>query len=77
MRTALRRTRAVGPEPLRFVPDLPGPDGREARALTDDELDQLAMPRFDGIGHDAAWLDRVRRTCPEHAEILRDLADEF
>ena len=77
VRTSLRRTRAVGPEPLRFVPDLPGPDGREARALTDDELDQLAMPEFDGIGHDAAWLDRVRRTCPAHAEILRDLADEF
>ena len=63
-------SRAFGVEPLQFVPDLPGPDGGEARALTDDELDQLAMPTFDGIGHTAAWFERVRRSCPDHAEIL-------
>ena len=68
---------SFGVEPLRFVPDLPGPEGGEARALTDDELDQLAMPPFDGIGHDAGWFDRVRRLCPAHAEMLRDLEREF
>ena len=72
-----RDSRAFGVEPLQFVPDLPGPDGGEARALTDDELDQLAMPTFDGIGHTAAWFERVRRSCPDHAEILCDLGDEF
>ena len=58
-------------------PTCPEPDGGEARALTDDELDQLAMPTFDGIGHTAAWFERVRRSCPDHAEILCDLGDEF
>ena len=72
-----RDSRAFGVEPLQFVPDLPGPDGGEARALTDDELDQLAMPAFDGIGHTATWFERVRRSCPDHAEILCDLGDEF
>jgi 5-methylthioadenosine/S-adenosylhomocysteine deaminase len=72
-----RDARAFGVEPLQFEPDLPGPGGSAARALTDDELDQLAMPDFDGIGHDAAWFDRVRRACPDHAEILCDLDDEF
>ncbi|MGH8978301.1 MAG: amidohydrolase family protein [Acidimicrobiia bacterium] len=72
-----RDARAFGVEPLEFVPDLPGPDGAEARALTDDELDQLAMPPFDGLGHDAKWFDRVRRACPNHAEVLSDLGDEF
>ncbi len=75
---AVRRARSRrGPAPLEFVPDLPGPDGTAARALTDDELDQLAMPKFDGIGHTAAWLDRVRRRCPAHAPVLRDLHEEF
>jgi 5-methylthioadenosine/S-adenosylhomocysteine deaminase len=76
---AVRKVRdARGPvAPLRFVPDLPGPDGSDARALTDDELDQLAMPAFDGIGHSAQWFNRVRRACPDHAEILCDLGDEF
>ena len=63
--------------PLRFNPDLPGPHGPEPRALTDDELDQLAMPAFDGIGHDAAWFRRVRRSCPDHAGVLLDLGTEF
>jgi hypothetical protein len=77
---AVRRARGArefGVEPLRFTPDLPGPDGSEARALTDDELDQLAMPAFDGIGHDAAWFRRLRRSCPKHADVLLDLGTEF
>ncbi len=77
---AVRRARAArefGAEPLRFIPDLPGPDGTEARALTDDELDQLSMPAFDGIGHDAAWFRRLRRSCPAHADVLLDLGTDF
>ncbi len=75
---AVRRARSRrGPQPLEFVPDMPGPDGGEARALDDDELDQLAMPTFDGIGHTAAWLEQLRRRSPAHAPVLKDLHEEF
>ena len=56
---------------------MPGPEGGEARALNEDELDQLAMPPFDGIGHTAAWLQQLRRRSPAHAPVLRDLHEEF
>jgi cytosine/adenosine deaminase-related metal-dependent hydrolase len=73
----VRSRRAVGIEPLAFIPDMPGADGEGARALTDEELDQLAMPPFDGVGHDAGWFASVRRHCPAHAEILAGLPDEI
>jgi cytosine/adenosine deaminase-related metal-dependent hydrolase len=73
-----RESRAFGIEPLEFVPDMPaGPPGTEARELSADELDQLVMPEFDGIAHTADFFERLRRTCPDHAEILRDLREEF
>lgn len=73
-----RQRRAVGEPVLEFVPDMPaGVDG-EARALDEDELDNLVMPEFDGIGHDAAWRDRVRRLAPEHArDVLRAAMGRF
>ena len=58
-------------------PTCPDRTAAKRARSTDDELDQLAMPTFDGIGHAAAWFERVRRSCPDHAEILCDLGDEF
>jgi cytosine/adenosine deaminase-related metal-dependent hydrolase len=73
-----RQRRAFGPEPFEFVPDMPaGPPGTPSRALSDEELDQLAMPELDGLGHTAGFFTRLRRACPAHAAILRDLRDEF
>ena len=70
--------RAFGIEPLEFVPDMPaGPPGTEARELSAEELDQLVMPEFDGIAHTADFFERLRRTCPDHAEILRELREEI
>lgn len=72
-----RTHRAVGIEALEFVPDIP-PAGQSAtRALDDDELDQLVMPTFDGIGHDAGWRELVRRTAPVHASVLRNAVNAF
>jgi len=78
--TAVRRAReqrGVGAEPLEFVPDLPAAGDDEARALDDEELDQLVMPTFDGIGHDAGWQMAVRSRAPAHAPVLRDAMSRF
>jgi cytosine/adenosine deaminase-related metal-dependent hydrolase len=59
--------------PLEFVPDMPGPGGDDgARALTDDDLDQLVVPKVASLAHDAAWFDAVGRAKP-HAAMLRSL----
>ena len=62
---------------LEFVPDLPAATGDDTRALDDDELDQLVMPSFDGIGHDASFRESVRRRAPAHAEPLRAAMQSF
>lgn len=71
-----RRQRVAGVEAFEFVPEFP-PTGTEARALDDDELEQLVMPAFDGIGHDAAWRRAVRRRSPAYASVLVDAMDRF
>ena len=65
-----RSRRAPGEEPFEFIPDLPLAHDDDTRALDDDELDQLVMPRFDGIGHTSSWCEAVRRRVPAHAELL-------
>jgi hypothetical protein len=72
-----RQQRAVGVEAFEFVPDLPPSGDADARALDDDELDQLVMPTFDGIGHDAAWKASVRLRAPAYAGVLRDAMARF
>lgn len=63
--------------PLEFVPDMPGPGGADgARALTDDELDQLVVPPAPSLAHDAAWFAAVERAKP-HAAMLRQLRSRF
>ena len=72
-----RKRRAAGEEPLEFIPEFP-PTGQEMdRALSEDELDALTMPAFDGIGHDAAWRRIVRTTVPAHAAVLAGAMDRF
>ena len=44
-----------GSRPFEFVPDMPSAAGDDTRALDEEELDQLVMPTFDGIGHDGRW----------------------
>ena len=51
-----RRRRAVGEPVFEFVPDMPSATGDDSRALDEHELDQLVMPTFDSIGHDATWI---------------------
>lgn len=72
-----RRHRAVGIESFEFVPDIPPAGQSTTRALDDDELDQLVMPTFDAIGHDAGWRDDVRLRAPAHALILGAAMDGF
>jgi len=71
-----RRQRAVGVDPFEFVPEFP-PVGADARALDDDELEQLVMPTFDGISHDAAWRRAVSRRALDHAPVLIDAMKRF
>ena len=47
------------------------------RALTDDELDQLAMPPFDGLGHDAAWFARAPVVPGARRSVAATSATEF
>lgn len=72
-----REQRAVGIEAFEFVPDLPAAGADGTRALDDEELDQLVMPTFDRIGHDAAWCASVRDRAPDHAAILRTAMARF
>jgi 5-methylthioadenosine/S-adenosylhomocysteine deaminase len=72
-----RRRRAVGEPTFEFVPDLPSAAGDDARALDEEELDQLVMPTFDGIGHDGRWISAVRKRAPAHAQVLRQATDRF
>ena len=65
-------------EPLfEFMPDMPSAAGDDARALDDDELDQLVMPTFDSIGHDGRWLGSVARRAPAYAPVLKAAIDRF
>jgi len=64
------------PEPLQFIPDMPGPDNEEARALTDDELVGLVIPPIEPLHRDATWFARVRDG-HEHAAVLLGLRDYF
>jgi cytosine/adenosine deaminase-related metal-dependent hydrolase len=77
VRHALKARAEPGVEPFRFIPDLPGPDLFGGRALDDAELDELEMPAFDGLGHDAKWFALVKKLCPAHAEVLAGLPGEF
>jgi cytosine/adenosine deaminase-related metal-dependent hydrolase len=72
-----RRRRAAGEPVFEFVPDMPSAAGDDRRALDEQELDQLVMPTFDGIGHDARWINTVRATAPAHAQVLRAAMDRF
>jgi len=56
---------------------MPSAPDDDARALDDEELDQLVMPKFDGIGHDAGWINAVRRQAPAHAQLLKAAMDRF
>jgi 5-methylthioadenosine/S-adenosylhomocysteine deaminase len=76
-REAAERRPRGAPIPLEYEPDLPGPGGTEAgRALTDDELDNLAIPPLPSLAHDAAWFADVDRAKP-HAAVLKRLRDRF
>lgn len=71
-----RRPRGA-PVPLEYVPDMPGPDGSDgSRALSDDELDQLALAPIQSLAHDAAWFADVARAKP-HAAVLHRLREYF
>jgi cytosine/adenosine deaminase-related metal-dependent hydrolase len=72
-----RRRRAVGEPTFEFIPDMPSASGDDTRALDDEELDQLVMPTFDGIGHDARWVNAVRTRAPAHAQILKAAMHRF
>ena len=76
VRRARERRAGLGHTPLEFTPDMPGPDGGDARELTDEELDQLVMPPIQPLGHDAAWLDSVDAGHP-HTALLRELRTRF
>jgi cytosine/adenosine deaminase-related metal-dependent hydrolase len=72
-RTARERRPRGGAVPLEFVPDMPGPGGADgARALSDDELDQLVIPPVPSLAHDASWFAAVDEAKP-HAAMLRQL----
>jgi len=75
---AARELRPRGaPEPLEYVPDMPGPDGTGGeRVLTDDELDRLAMAPIESLSHDAAWFAAVDRVKP-HGAVLRRVREYF
>lgn len=66
-----------GAAPLQFIPDMPGPDGGDTRALTEDELRELVMAPIDTLAHDGDFFDRIDRDAPPHAEILRRLRKRF
>jgi hypothetical protein len=72
-----RRRRAVGEPTFEFVPDMPSAHGDDTRALDEQELDQLVMPAFDGIGHDTRWINAVRTRAPAHAQILKAAMARF
>jgi cytosine/adenosine deaminase-related metal-dependent hydrolase len=76
-REALDRRPRGAPIPLQYEPDMPGPNGSAGgRALTDDELDRLAIAPLQSLSHDAAWFADVSRAKP-HAAILLRLRDRF
>jgi 5-methylthioadenosine/S-adenosylhomocysteine deaminase len=76
-REAAERRPRGAPIPLQYEPDMPGPDGSAGgRALTDDELDRLAIPPLQSLAHDAAWFADVARAKP-HAAILHRLRERF
>lgn len=73
---AERRPRGA-PAPLQYEPDMPGPGNTDgSRALTDDELDQLAIAPIPTLAHDAAWFADVAQAKP-HAAMLLRLRDYF
>jgi hypothetical protein len=73
---AQQRTRGA-PEPLRFIPDMPGPEGGPARELTTDELRELVIEPLDSLAHDRGFFDRIDRNAAPHAEILKGLRARF
>ena len=74
---AVRRARRTRGQAFEFIPEFPPAFDPRARRLDDDELDELVMPRFDGLGHGADWTNLVRELCPDHAPILLGLVDEL
>ena len=66
-----------GDDPLRFIPDMPGPEGGASKALDDEELEHLVMAPLDSLAHDAAFFDRIDRDAAEHAQILRRVRERF
>ena len=77
VRRARERRPRGGVEPLRFIPDMPAADGGEARALDDEELDQLVMPPIEPLVHDAAFFRRLDELAPPHARVLTKVAERF
>jgi cytosine/adenosine deaminase-related metal-dependent hydrolase len=76
-REAKERRPRGAPVPLEYEPDMPGPGGADAaRALTDDELDQLVVPPPPSLAHDRDWFAQVDRAKP-HAALLRRLRARF
>jgi cytosine/adenosine deaminase-related metal-dependent hydrolase len=76
-REAAERRPRGAPVPLEYEPDMPGPGGADgSRALTDDELDNLAIAPLPSLAHDAAWFAEVGRAKP-HAAVLLALRDRF
>jgi 5-methylthioadenosine/S-adenosylhomocysteine deaminase len=71
VRAARQRAPRGGVAPLEFVPDMPGPGNTAARALTDEELDRLAMLPIESLAHDASWFDTVERGRPHTAPLRR------
>ncbi|HET7475830.1 MAG TPA: amidohydrolase family protein [Dermatophilaceae bacterium] len=76
VRRARERRAVPGAEPLEFEPDMPAAEGDGARALDDDELDELVMPPLQPLAHDDAWFDVVEAGHP-HAAVLRGLRALF
>lgn len=76
VRTAKANRETRGPAPLEFIPDMPGPDDSEVRALDDTELDSLAMVPIESLEHDAAWFSRVDQV-HAHGAILKKLRARF
>jgi hypothetical protein len=47
------------------------------RALDEQELDELVMPTFDGVGHDGRWLASVSKRAPAYADVLKAAVERF
>lgn len=72
---AVRQAQRTLGERFEFIPEFPPAFDPRARRLDDDELDELVMPTFDGLGHGSDWAGLVSSLCPAHAPVLLDVID--